>query len=209
MFFGLLGPVEAWRDGDAVDLGPPQQRALFALLLLHRNGVVSTDRMLDAIWPAGPPRTAVQVLRTYVLRLRGRLREDGLLVTHRHGYELRPGLDQVDADRFESLACAGRAARESGRFDAAAALLGEALALVRGIPLAELGDDFEARDEHRAPASRGSRVSCTRSTARATSWTASRRMRAGTSTCSSRPRASSSRSTAGAASRRWPARATG
>jgi len=154
MFLGLLGPVAAWRDGSEIDLGTPQQRALFALLLLHRNEVVSTDRMLDALWPVRPPRSAMQVLRTYVLRLRGRLREgeigsDGgpVLVTHRHGYELRLGPEQVDADRFESLVTAGRTERERGRFDASAALLREALGLVRGFPLAELGDDDQARYE--------------------------------------------------------------
>lgn len=152
MFFGLLGPVAAWRDGTEVDLGSPQRRALFALLLLHRNEVVSTDRMLEAMWPVRPPQSAMQVLRTYVLRLRGRLRDDEVgevpaLVTHHHGYELRLGVEQVDADRFESLVEAGRTEREGGRFDAAAALLREALGLVRGVPLAELGDDGRARDE--------------------------------------------------------------
>jgi predicted ATPase/DNA-binding SARP family transcriptional activator len=154
MFFGLLGPVAAWRDGREVDLGTPQQRALFALLLLHRNEVVSTDRMLDAIWPVRPPRSAMQVLRTYVLRLCGGLRDGEIasvgapvLVTHRHGYQLTLGSDQVDADRFESLVNAGRAEREGGRFDASAALLREALGLVRGVPLAELGDDDHARHE--------------------------------------------------------------
>jgi DNA-binding SARP family transcriptional activator len=154
MFFGLLGPVAAWRDGTEVDLGTPQQRALFALLLLHRNEVVSTDRMLDAIWPVQPTRSAMQVLRTYVLRLRGRLREGEIasdekpvLVTHRRGYELRLGSDRVDADRFESLVAAGLTEREGGRFDASAALLREALGLVRGIPLAELGDDDHVRSE--------------------------------------------------------------
>jgi DNA-binding SARP family transcriptional activator len=47
--FGLLGPAVAWRDAREVDLGGPQQRALFALLLLHRNEVVSTDRMVDVL----------------------------------------------------------------------------------------------------------------------------------------------------------------
>ena len=29
--YGLLGPAAVWRDGEAVELGSPQQRALFAL----------------------------------------------------------------------------------------------------------------------------------------------------------------------------------
>ena len=67
--YGLLGAATVWEDGREVELGSPQQRALFALLLLHRNRTVSTDRMADVLWPAGAPANAVAVLRTYVARL--------------------------------------------------------------------------------------------------------------------------------------------
>jgi DNA-binding SARP family transcriptional activator len=109
--FGLLGPAAAWQDGREVDLGSPQQRSLFALLLLHRGEVVSTDRMVDVLWPAGPPANAVEVLRTYVSRLRALGISE--LATHRQGYELR---GEADADRFEALVAAGLA-----ELDAAAA----------------------------------------------------------------------------------------
>ena len=137
--FGLLGPVSAWKDGREIDLGSPQQRALLALLILHRREVVSTDRMVDVLWPAGPPANALQVVRTYVSRLRAA----GIveLVTHRQGYELR---GTADADRFEALVTTGRAELDAG---AAEALLTEALALVRGPPLPELADDHAARAE--------------------------------------------------------------
>jgi DNA-binding SARP family transcriptional activator len=39
--FGVLGPVEARRDGRELPLGGPKQRALLAILLLHSNEVVS------------------------------------------------------------------------------------------------------------------------------------------------------------------------
>lgn len=58
--FGLLGPAAAWCDDRAVELGSPQQRTLFALLLLHRGEVVATDRMIDVLWPAGAPANALQ-----------------------------------------------------------------------------------------------------------------------------------------------------
>jgi predicted ATPase/DNA-binding SARP family transcriptional activator len=145
--FGVLGPTAVWRDGREVDLGSPQQRAVAALLLLHRNEVISTDRMLDALWPTGPPPNAVQVVRTYVSRLRsGPLgaAHAATLVTHRSGYELRTRPDQVDADRFESLVTAGRSRLDGGDAPAAEALLREALGLGRGVPLAELADDHRA-----------------------------------------------------------------
>jgi hypothetical protein len=48
--FRLLGPLEAVVDGVSVTLGPPQQRALLALLLLNANELVSRDRIVDELW---------------------------------------------------------------------------------------------------------------------------------------------------------------
>ena len=142
--FGLLGPVTASRDGAELPLGSPQQRTLLALLLLHRNEVVSTARMLDVLWPGRAPPNALQVLRTYVFRLRGGPLgppERSPLITCHQGYELRVVDDAVDVVRFEALVAAGRAAFEGGDPPAAEALLREALELIRGTPLAELDDD--------------------------------------------------------------------
>jgi predicted ATPase/DNA-binding SARP family transcriptional activator len=137
--FGLLGPAAAWQDGRAIELGSPQQRTVFALLLLHRNEVVSTDRMVDVLWPAGPPANALQVLRTYVFRLRAAGIKE--LATHRHGYELR---GEADADRFAALIAAADSELDLASVEAQ---LTEALALWRGAPLPELPDDEEARVE--------------------------------------------------------------
>ena len=145
--FGLLGPAAAWQDGRALGLGSPQQRAVFALLLLHRNETVSTDRMIDALWPAGAPPNAVQVLRTYVARLRAGALGDGALVTRRGGYELRAPPAEVDAECFEALVAAGRDELERGDALAAETALERALALVRGPPLPELPDDHCAAVE--------------------------------------------------------------
>jgi DNA-binding SARP family transcriptional activator len=134
--FGLLGPAAAWLDGREVELGSPQQRTLFALLLLHRDEVVPTDRMVEVLWPSGAPANAVQVVRTYVSRLRALGIAE--LRTHREGYELR---GEADADRLARLVAAGRAELDPA---AAEALLAEALALVRGPPLPELPDDHRA-----------------------------------------------------------------
>ncbi|MYY80720.1 hypothetical protein GT044_05455, partial [Streptomyces sp. SID335] len=35
LWFQVLGPVRAWRDGQALTLGSPQQRATLAALLLR------------------------------------------------------------------------------------------------------------------------------------------------------------------------------
>ena len=145
--YGLLGPAAAWRDGREAELGSPQQRAVFALLLLHRNETVSTDRMIDALWPAGAPANALAVLRTYVARLRGGPIGDAAIVTRRRGYELRAPPGAVDADRLETLVAAGRAELERGDEVAAEASLADALGLVRGAALPELPDDHRAAVE--------------------------------------------------------------
>jgi DNA-binding SARP family transcriptional activator len=48
MRFGILGPLELWDDGTEIQLGAGRQRALLALLLLHTDEVVPTDRLIDA-----------------------------------------------------------------------------------------------------------------------------------------------------------------
>ena len=44
MDFSLLGPLEVSDGGRAVALGGSKQRALLALLVLHANEALSTDR---------------------------------------------------------------------------------------------------------------------------------------------------------------------
>jgi DNA-binding SARP family transcriptional activator len=56
--FRILGPLEVVERGETVALGSRKARALLALLLLHANEVVSTDRLVDDLWGEQPPPTA-------------------------------------------------------------------------------------------------------------------------------------------------------
>ena len=49
MEFHVLGPLEIVRQGRTLEPGTGKQRALLAVLLLHRNEVVSSDRLIDAL----------------------------------------------------------------------------------------------------------------------------------------------------------------
>lgn len=144
MEFLLLGPLEVVADGESLPLGGMRQRALLALLLLHRNEVVSTDRIVDALWPAQPPKTAAQIVRVYVSQLRKALeparsdRDPQVIVTRGSGYVLQPSSQDVDVDRFETLRVEGRRLLDERSAKDAADRLAEALGLWRGPPLQDL-----------------------------------------------------------------------
>jgi DNA-binding SARP family transcriptional activator len=124
MEFRILGPLEVVDDGRPLELGQ-QQRALLVLLLLEANRVVSSDRLILALWEDDPPDTAQKALQVHVSNLRKRLGRDRI-VTKAPGYSIRVEADELDLDRFERLAGGG------GRLQ-----LVEALALWRGRPLEE------------------------------------------------------------------------
>ncbi|MFD0663475.1 AfsR/SARP family transcriptional regulator [Thermocatellispora tengchongensis] len=63
--FQVLGPVRAWRGDEEVELGPPQQRAILAVLLLQAGTPASPDRLISAIWgEAAPGRRSAWSART-------------------------------------------------------------------------------------------------------------------------------------------------
>jgi DNA-binding SARP family transcriptional activator len=141
--FRVLGPLEVVHDGVATRIGSPTQRTLLALLLMHPNEVVSTDRIVDVFWPDNPPE-ARRKLWFHVSKLRAILQPggrddpaDGMLARHPTGYVLRIDLDRLDAARFERLARAARSALEDEPARAAA-LLRRAFALWRGKPFADV-----------------------------------------------------------------------
>ena len=144
--FRILGPLEVLVDGQQVPLGGARQRAVLAILLLHRGEVVSVDRVVDELWGERPPDTATKTVQVYVSRLRKALGE-GVLVTRGGGYALEVGADQVDADRFARLAREGREALERGDAQAAAEHLSAALDLWRGQPLADFAYESFAQSE--------------------------------------------------------------
>ena len=132
MEFRILGPLEVLSDGQALDLGGAKQRALLAVLLLEANCVVSTDRLIDALWEDEPPETAAKALQVHVSGLRKLVGRDRLQ-TRAPGYVLRVEADELDLTRFVELQEQGRPA--------------DALALWRGPPLSDFGYRRFARSE--------------------------------------------------------------
>jgi DNA-binding SARP family transcriptional activator/tetratricopeptide (TPR) repeat protein len=139
MEFRILGPVEVWDGTRRLDLGGSKPRALFAVLLLHANQVVSTDQLVDQLWGEAPPPTARSLVQVYVSRLRQALHHSrdrsGLasaLVTRPSGYLLRVEPAELDLHRFESLTADARRATADGDLEGAAERWRAALALWRG-----------------------------------------------------------------------------
>lgn len=139
MDYRILGPLEVWAGDRRLSLGGPRQRALLAILLLHANEVVSTDRLIDELWADRPPATAPNTVQVYVSQLRKALEDRDAIETRPPGYVLRVRPAELDLRRFEELAERGRRALAGGRADEAAAALRAALEVWRGPALADLG----------------------------------------------------------------------
>jgi peptide/nickel transport system substrate-binding protein len=121
-------------------MGGPKPRSLLAILALHANSPVSTDRLIEGLWGERPPGSAPKLLQVLVSQLRKQLAgADAEIVTRGRGYELRMDPDAVDALLFERLLVSG----ENGSG------VREALALWRGPPLDDLADEPFAAAEIR------------------------------------------------------------
>jgi predicted ATPase/DNA-binding SARP family transcriptional activator len=143
----VLGPLSVAVDGRTVAIGSPKQRAVLAMLALHRR--VSLDAMAEELWRETPPASLAATVHTLVSRLRRTLVAAGarLTISADGGvYVMDSDAElQVDVHRFHDLAAQGRAAREEGSPADAARSFRQALALWRGPALADLVDRDFAR----------------------------------------------------------------
>ncbi len=84
MEFSVLGPLEVTADGRPLELAGARTRAVLAVLLVHANQVVSSDRLIEELWPGHPAGKAADSLQVRLSELRKALRsagEAGRLVT--------------------------------------------------------------------------------------------------------------------------------
>jgi WD40 repeat protein/DNA-binding SARP family transcriptional activator len=152
--FRILGPLTATFEGEALALGGERQRALLAVLLVHANEMLSTERLIEQLFgDTRAPRSgsAANAVHVAVSRLRRALGDEGseMLLTRRGGYMLELEDGQLDAAVFERLVDEGRALLAHEDAAAASARLREALELWRGPPLAGLSGVEELHAEIR------------------------------------------------------------
>ncbi len=140
MEFGLLGPLQVGVGGSRVPVSAGKQRVVLAALLLRANQVVPSAELAGVVWEGRPPETARVTLQNYVKRLRQALGPAGYerIATRPAGYVIEVGPGELDVARFGELQAAGRAAARAGAWDRSSALLGAALGLWRGVPLADV-----------------------------------------------------------------------
>ncbi len=144
----LLGLFDAVVNGQLVEVGGPQQRAVLAILALEPGRTVPIERIVSRLWGEVAPSSALNTLQSYVSRLRTVLdpaRPAGtasdLIVGQASGYLLAVDPEQVDAFVFQRLAAAGREALRIDDPAAAETILIEALALWRGPALTGVNGD--------------------------------------------------------------------
>jgi DNA-binding SARP family transcriptional activator/pimeloyl-ACP methyl ester carboxylesterase len=148
--FRVLGPLEVTADGQSLGPAGARTRAVLAMLLVHANQVVSSDRLIEELWPGHPAAKAADSLQVRLSELRKAFRaagEAGRLATRPPGYLLQVEPGELDAVRFEQLAAEGNAALAAGEAATAVQCLDQALALWRGPALADVDTVASARTE--------------------------------------------------------------
>jgi predicted ATPase/DNA-binding SARP family transcriptional activator len=126
----VFGPVGAFDPSGPIELTRAKERAVLAALALFHGQVVSTDRLVDALWSEGPPAHPEKALQVHVQRVRAALGA-GAIETRSDGYALGRGV-VVDTELFET--------EVNG--DASARGLRAALARWKGEPYGDL-DEWE------------------------------------------------------------------
>lgn len=135
LYFRVLGPVSAERDGRALPLGSGQRRGVLALLLLRAGTVVSVDELAAALWGDIPPSSFRVQLQGLISELRRVLRagdEEAPIETLPPGYRLRVPPDRLDLEEVRREVASARRHIEEGAPGPAAELLRTALAKWRG-----------------------------------------------------------------------------
>jgi DNA-binding SARP family transcriptional activator len=132
----ILGPLEVVTGGEHPRLGGSKQRTVLGLLALHVGDPISRDWLVEALWPAGPPRRPLASLHAYVSNVRGLLAPNangGEVITRdADRYCLAVAPETVDLVRLESLIRRADELASRRHSSGVAAAYQAALNLVRG-----------------------------------------------------------------------------
>lgn len=131
----LLGPVDVMVDDVSRPVRGLRPKALLAVLALRSAEIVSTDSLIDIVWGATAPVTAVNTVQSHVSYLRQVLGSKPAIRARPPGYVLDLGGEGTDVEAAERLVRLGAQAASSAD---RARHLHAALRLWRGRPLADV-----------------------------------------------------------------------
>ena len=116
MDFRILGPLEVTDEGREPAIASGKQRALLAILLLHANEVISSDRLIEELWGEQPPATAAKSLQVHVSRLRKALGgAQSPVITGPHGYSIRVAPGELEPRALHAASRGGPPSFGGGR----------------------------------------------------------------------------------------------
>ena len=139
MEFSILGSLRVTGADGPVAITGHKERALLVALAMSAGDVVSTERLIDALWGDAPPRSNAKLLQNLVLRLRKTI-GSASIETAGVGYTLLAAPELVDLRRFDNLTRRGRQHAAAGDDQPATSAFAAAAELWRGSPLIELAD---------------------------------------------------------------------
>jgi DNA-binding SARP family transcriptional activator len=142
----LLGTLDVSVNGISIVPTAGKPRQVLSLLALNAGQLVTVPTLVEELWGAAAPRSAVSTIQTYILALRKRIASclptgrtvRNILATRPRGYSLDIAVDDVDVHRYQALGASGQRALESGDHETASKLLGAALDIWRGPALADV-----------------------------------------------------------------------
>ncbi|MEU8082002.1 BTAD domain-containing putative transcriptional regulator [Catellatospora citrea] len=147
-----LGPLTIGSAEAQADVVGHGMRVVLGRLILSPGRAVPREELLGLLWPAGAPGSAINLVQTYVSRLRRLLEPDrspralaSVVKLVPGGYRLQIETGRLDVSTFRGLVLRARDAR-ADRPAQAGDLLDQALALWRGDPF----DDLDTLREHPA-----------------------------------------------------------
>jgi DNA-binding SARP family transcriptional activator/tetratricopeptide (TPR) repeat protein len=146
MRFQVLGPLRVWDGDDWSAIRAAQPRVVLAVLLTQRRQAVSAERLAEELWGDRPPRTALNTIQVYVVRLRRLVGADRLL-TRGRGYLLDVPDGELDSMVFERLIEEGHRRLVDGQLASGVDQLAEALSLWRGPAMHDVPDSPIVRAE--------------------------------------------------------------
>ncbi len=150
--FTLLDSVSARRHDTDIVLGPPQRRAVLAVLLIDAGRTVGTEQLIDAVWGDRPPGKATATLQVHVSALRRALESDRrphepsrIIKSVDRGYLVDPDDIELDVFRFRREIGESDHACTRGDLVRAIDLLRSALAVFHTAALPGVPGPFAAR----------------------------------------------------------------